>query len=186
MRNEAMNDSPSAHGLGAAFNYPLPGSEHAWEKCTLGPVKGWSESLRAHILTISHVPYPAAVLWGDDYVLLHNQAWHDVTGANEQGLPQRDSLSPFIVDILHKITVTRLPQEVQSRDLVQEKVLALGQASTAILSPLVLPGQSRAEAILVQLLPKSILHQSLQLAGGGGTRQHDGNDGDFAKVADSK
>lgn len=161
-----MRDSPSASG--AKVNDPLPGDDQTWADCPLGPLQQWSDALKAHVSTISHLPYPAAVLWGEEYILLYNQAWHEAAGIHEQGRPQRQSLSPAIIQIFRSVATAGLPKEVQSRDLIQERVLALKQASTGILSPLLLPGHSHADGILVQLLPKPMLYQSLQLAGDGG------------------
>lgn len=189
-RNEAMKDSLSPDGVRALFNDPLPGNQKDWENCELGPISKWPEALTAHVLTVSNLPYPAAVLWGDSFILLHNQAWDEAAGIRGQGLPQKDSLSPTIVQILRSVATRRIPKEIQSRDLIHETVLMLKQASTAILSPLVTPGEIHADGILVQLLPKPMLYQSLQLSGGNSNLEHGGSDRevsqDVARAVDSK
>ncbi|KAK4506200.1 hypothetical protein PRZ48_004165 [Zasmidium cellare] len=171
--------------------HQLPGDDKVWDNCTLGPFEKWPAPLKAHVLTVSNLPYPAAIFWGDEYIVLHNQAWEDAAEVHKQGLPQKDSLSPAILRILESVATRRIPKEIQSRDLIKETVLALKQASTAILSPLIGAKQDHAEGILVQLLPQPMLYQSLQLSGGSGGRnaEYGGNDrevdSEMAKAVDN-
>ncbi|KAF2159624.1 hypothetical protein M409DRAFT_29943 [Zasmidium cellare ATCC 36951] len=171
--------------------HQLPGDDHVWHNCALGPFQDWPSALKAHVLTVSNLPYPAAILWGNQYILLHNHAWQDAAEIHQQGLPQRDSLSPAIVDIFRSVAEGRIPKEVQSRDLIKEKALAIKQASTAILSPLLAASQRHAEGILVQLLPQPMLYQSLQLSSdsNGANGKCCGNecelDGDVARTVDN-
>lgn len=176
-------------GVGAATRHQLPGDDELWEKCRLGPFERWPDALKAHVLTVVNLPYPAAVLWGEEYVFLHNQAWHAAADNHQQGMPQKGTLSPSIREILRSVATRRIPVEIQDRDMIQEKVLALKQVSTAIFSPLVVANESHAEGILVQLLPQPMLDQCLQPSSGRSNGSNDrkavsdtSKDGDNAPI----
>jgi hypothetical protein len=121
---------------------------------------GWPEELRAYALTISSLPYPSALFWDDDFVLLHNNAWENMGGIAAQGQPQKDSLSKATLNTLKAVREHGIPKEVRTRDIIQEITSESRQVSTCILSPLMPKG------VMIQLLPKPMMYQSLQIGGG--------------------
>lgn len=46
-----------------------------WEATSLGPVSGWSRTLRAAVDVALHTRFPVTLLWGPDHVLLYNEAY---------------------------------------------------------------------------------------------------------------
>ncbi|SMR62958.1 unnamed protein product [Zymoseptoria tritici ST99CH_3D1] len=135
----------------------LPGID---KDCRLGPLIGWPEDLRAYALTIASVPYPAALLWEDDFLLLHNDAWENMGGITAQGQPQRDSFSKSTLETLRSVREDGMPEEVRTRDLIREITSESKKVSTCILSPL------QPNGIMIQLLPKPRMYQSMQIGGG--------------------
>ncbi|WP_225413562.1 ATP-binding protein [Stigmatella hybrida] len=51
-----------------------------WSQTPLGPVAGWPPALRTSVSTMLASPYPAALFWGEAYVLLYNDAFRPVFG----------------------------------------------------------------------------------------------------------
>jgi signal transduction histidine kinase len=105
------------------------------------------------------LPYPAALLWEDDFILLHNDAWEDMGGIAAQGRPQKDSLSAETLATLQTVRQQGIPKEVKTRDLLQEITSESKQVSTCIMSPLLPKG------VMIQLLPKPMMYQSMQIGG---------------------
>jgi signal transduction histidine kinase len=52
-----------------------------WGRTSLGPVDGWPPALRTSVSTMLASPFPAALFWGEAYVLLYNDAFRPVFGA---------------------------------------------------------------------------------------------------------
>lgn len=46
-----------------------------WASTALGPIEGWSSSLRSYCNLIMASPYPAAMYWGEDLVAIYNEAY---------------------------------------------------------------------------------------------------------------
>lgn len=53
---------------------------HDWTSTRLGPVETWPQSLCTMVRLILHSPFPMAIWWGDELVLLYNDAWHPIAG----------------------------------------------------------------------------------------------------------
>jgi signal transduction histidine kinase/CheY-like chemotaxis protein len=51
-----------------------------WSRTPLGPVRGWSQSLRAAVRTVLSSRYPMLLLWGDEYTQLYNDAYSELIG----------------------------------------------------------------------------------------------------------
>lgn len=91
-----MADVSHAHGAGKASPVALPfvgDSEMAarmaafdWSGSLLGPVAGWSQSLRTAVGICLSSRYPMVVWWGPDLVLLYNDAWIPILGAKHPAL----------------------------------------------------------------------------------------------------
>ncbi|QDS67716.1 hypothetical protein FKW77_005712 [Venturia effusa] len=73
----------------------LPGySDELWEKSSLGNPKDWPASLRSFSVFINSLPNPAAIFWGNDLVLIYNDAWENISPVPlQQGKAQNKSLS---------------------------------------------------------------------------------------------
>jgi hypothetical protein len=46
-----------------------------WSSTSLGPIKTWPAALRGMCNLIMASPHPAAMYWGDDYVVIYNEAY---------------------------------------------------------------------------------------------------------------
>ncbi|WP_239164987.1 hypothetical protein [Actinoplanes palleronii] len=51
-----------------------------WSGTALGPVAGWSQSLRAAVRTVLSSRYPMLLLWGPDLAQLYNDAYSALIG----------------------------------------------------------------------------------------------------------
>jgi PAS domain S-box-containing protein len=51
-----------------------------WAKTPLGPISNWSGTLRSTIALILHSPVPIVTLWGDDGIMIYNDAYSDFAG----------------------------------------------------------------------------------------------------------
>ncbi|KAF2213274.1 hypothetical protein CERZMDRAFT_121011 [Cercospora zeae-maydis SCOH1-5] len=147
---------------------PLPGNADTWQNCPLGHYKAWPRALRGHAVTISALPYAAAVFWDEKFTLFHNAAWGDVGGTQNQGQPQQDCLSPETREVIKAVKWRGIPKEIQGHDLLRSAGNATGHQSTVIASPLLEYGTAglEAKAVLVQLLPKPMLYRSVEMAHG--------------------
>ncbi|MEU4565214.1 PP2C family protein-serine/threonine phosphatase [Micromonospora sp. NPDC023956] len=51
-----------------------------WATTPLGPVAGWSRTLRAAVDIALHTRFPVTLLWGPEFVMLYNEAYVDLIG----------------------------------------------------------------------------------------------------------
>ncbi len=56
--------------------------DHDWSDTPLGPIRCWSQSLRAIVAFIVHSPVPMVMLWGEDGIMLYNDGYSVFAGAN--------------------------------------------------------------------------------------------------------
>jgi len=61
------------------FSYP-------WHTTSLGPMEQWQPSLKSCLSYVMASPYPRAVWWGSDMVLIYNDAYVEVAGNKHPGL----------------------------------------------------------------------------------------------------
>jgi serine phosphatase RsbU (regulator of sigma subunit)/anti-sigma regulatory factor (Ser/Thr protein kinase) len=54
---------------------------HPWEHTTLGPRQRWDPDLRAIVEVVLHSPVPMCLAYGDDLVLIYNDAYAELLGA---------------------------------------------------------------------------------------------------------
>jgi PAS domain S-box-containing protein len=86
-----VTDVPDAARPGATF---LDGSgetgslvaAHDWSRTSLGPVETWPQSLRTATALLLHSPVPMVLLWGEDGVMLYNDAYSVFAGARHPEL----------------------------------------------------------------------------------------------------
>lgn len=71
----------------AQFSFLIKGGEAAeyirrfdWSSTSLGPLEDWPISLKTNVGTILTSAIPAAVVWGPDYITLHNDAFRTILG----------------------------------------------------------------------------------------------------------
>jgi PAS domain S-box-containing protein len=65
-----------------------------WSATSLGPAAGWSGTLKSTLSLILEAPLPMALLWGEDGVLIYNDAYADFAGDRHPsllGLPIADA-----------------------------------------------------------------------------------------------
>lgn len=136
------------------FASPLPGDEEIWSRSNLGSAPKWPRALQALSLTIASFAYPAAIFWGEEFILLHNELWMSAGGVNEQGQPQRGSLSPDAWDSLSASLHGGKPRKLRSQHLLRAKQ-GSEEDCTVLLSP-VFDDEKTDEAVgvLAQLMPR--------------------------------
>jgi serine phosphatase RsbU (regulator of sigma subunit)/anti-sigma regulatory factor (Ser/Thr protein kinase) len=52
----------------------------AWESTPLGPLSGWDPVLRATVDLVLGCPIPMSLAWGEEYVLIYNDAYAELQG----------------------------------------------------------------------------------------------------------
>jgi PAS domain S-box-containing protein len=57
-------------------------SEHDWGATALGPINSWSGSLRAIVGFLVHSPIPIVMLWGQEGIMIYNDAYSIFAGDN--------------------------------------------------------------------------------------------------------
>ncbi|KQT31430.1 two-component system sensor histidine kinase/response regulator [Sphingomonas sp. Leaf412] len=53
-----------------------------WSRTALGPIAGWSAALRATVSNVVNSPVAKVLMWGADNVMLYNDAYRAIAGAN--------------------------------------------------------------------------------------------------------
>ncbi len=57
-----------------------------WAATSLGPIENWSYDLRAMANLVMGSPHPCAMYWGDDYVVIYNEAYILLAGEKHPAL----------------------------------------------------------------------------------------------------
>ena len=57
-----------------------------WSRTPLGPIEGWPQSLRTAASILLRSPVPIVLLWGEDGVMLYNDAYSVFAGGRHPGL----------------------------------------------------------------------------------------------------
>ncbi|KIW04008.1 uncharacterized protein PV09_04834 [Verruconis gallopava] len=126
-----------------------------WEKSSIGPPKTWSDTLRSFAAFITTLPHPSAIFWGDELVLLYNEAWSVATdGAAKQGVKYKQLLGDEAVSMIRTALLGRTRQTLQPEIFVK-KIAQDGMKCLALLSPLFEGYNKIGSGVLVQLLPMS-------------------------------
>lgn len=101
------NVSPTSPARSAASNptsvegesWPPAGGECGalirstdWSRTPLGPVHAWSAPLRTTVSNIVNSPVPKMLMWGADHVMLYNDAYRAVVGAQHPDALGRTTL----------------------------------------------------------------------------------------------
>src|SRR3954471_23649054 len=60
--------------------------EKDWSETPLGPISGWSHSLRSATGIVLHSPVPIVMLWGREGVMIYNDAYSAFAGARHPAL----------------------------------------------------------------------------------------------------
>ncbi|MGN6550984.1 MAG: PAS domain-containing protein [Pararhizobium sp.] len=61
-------------------------ASHDWAATPLGPVEGWPQSLRTATSILLRSPVPIVMLWGDDGIMLYNDAYSMFAGGRHPAL----------------------------------------------------------------------------------------------------
>lgn len=135
------------------FTSPLPGDESVWSRSDLGSAAKWPRALQALSLTISTFAYPAALFWGEELVLCHNELWASVGGVREQGQAQRGRLSADAWDAISACLHGGRPRKLQSHQILRAE-RRTKECYTVLLSPLFDDARADGAAgVLAQLMP---------------------------------
>jgi len=57
-----------------------------WATTPLGPITGWSQSLRSAVSTVLLSPVPIVLLWGPDGIMIYNDAYSAFAGGRHPQL----------------------------------------------------------------------------------------------------
>jgi len=77
------DDHPFLSGGGKAARIIL---RFDWAKTPLGPIATWPECQKTAIAMILRSPVPMCTLWGEDGIMIYNDAYADFAGARHPGL----------------------------------------------------------------------------------------------------
>lgn len=139
----------------APFTNPLPADDDSvWKDCSLGPSEKWPQQLQALTLSIASFEYPSALFWGEELLLLHNEAWKQSCGKSDQGQKQRGRLSADAWEGLSTALHGGKPRKVDSRQLLQDD--SQGQERHDVLVSPVFDAHDSDHVLglFVQLVPK--------------------------------
>ncbi|PRY27620.1 ATP-binding SpoIIE family protein phosphatase [Pseudosporangium ferrugineum] len=70
-------------------------AEHPWDTTSLGPMESWDPVVRATVEVVLSSPVPMALAYGDDYLLLYNDAYAEVIGPKHPGALGRPAADVF-------------------------------------------------------------------------------------------
>ncbi|KAK5137364.1 hypothetical protein LTR08_008942 [Meristemomyces frigidus] len=147
---------PDGQTANPAFDNPLPGGEGVWKDSALGLAAGWPDAVQALSLILASLAYPAAVLWGEELVLLYNEEWTNVGGVDQQGQRQKGKLSADAYGALSSALHGGQPRHIPSHALLRGENQNEAEKYTVLISPL-FDDQSNAEGasgLFAQLLPQ--------------------------------
>ncbi|KAK0252425.1 hypothetical protein LTS09_012543 [Friedmanniomyces endolithicus] len=149
------HDHDHDHDL-ASLSGQLPSGRHGWRDSVLGQPKGWSLVLRSYARTLSSFAYPAGIFWGEELVLLHNNAWIGAGGKALQGQSQRGYVGIDTFRDLSAALHGGQPRMISSRDLLRSGSKDQAERFTVLISPLFADDGPEAKAVglLTQMLPK--------------------------------
>ncbi|TKA59760.1 hypothetical protein B0A55_11356, partial [Friedmanniomyces simplex] len=152
-QNQEQKHAPDRTGL----NEKLPGDEGVWRNSVLGEPNEWSTALQSYALTLSSFAYPACIFWGDELILLHNEAWTEAGGKAEQGQRQRGRLSPDAFQALSSALNGGQQKKVASHELLRRDAQGQHDNFTVLVSPLFADDSHKpgAAGLLAQMLPRS-------------------------------
>ncbi|MGA5302262.1 SpoIIE family protein phosphatase [Nucisporomicrobium flavum] len=68
---------------------------HAWEATSLGPMASWDPMVNATVEVVLASPVPMALAYGDDHVLIYNDAYAEVIGAKHPAALGRPAAEVF-------------------------------------------------------------------------------------------
>ncbi|KAK5675172.1 hypothetical protein LTS10_012246 [Elasticomyces elasticus] len=134
----------------------LPGGEAVWKNSVLGHPSKWSKALQSYALTLSSFAYPAGIFWGEEFILLHNEAWTEASGHVQQGQRQRGNLTADGFRALSSALHGGQQKKVASQELLGGSSKDQKEKYTVLLSPLFAENsrKSGAAGLLAQMLPK--------------------------------
>jgi nitrogen fixation/metabolism regulation signal transduction histidine kinase len=127
----------------------------------LGPLDKWEPDLRTFSCFITTLPHPAALFWGDELVLVHNEAWKTAAdGAAVQGKAQKEVLKEDALSLLRTAMMGRTRQSLQSEMFMNNEAQD-GVSYQALLSPVMDNKRNNvARGVLVQLFQMSQKQES--------------------------
>lgn len=85
MNEPADNVTESRAFLGAGGEMSRLIAAHDWSD-TLGPLSQWPQSLKAAVGLVVHSPVPMVLLWGDDGIMIYNDAYSVFAGGRHPQL----------------------------------------------------------------------------------------------------
>lgn len=85
-------------------------ADHDWTATPLGPIDSWPQSLRTAMTICLHSRFPILLWWGDELVMLYNDAYQPILGASKRDALGRpgaavwpeiwDVIGPMLTDVL--------------------------------------------------------------------------------------
>jgi hypothetical protein len=126
------------------------------EKSPLGHPETWPNTLRAFVVFITTLPHPAAVLWGDELIILYNAAWgkEAAKGAAKQGAAQREILAEEALTTIRTTMMGSTRQSLQAQLFLNSESQG-GVTYQALLSPLMDRDDKVGSGVVIQLFQMS-------------------------------
>lgn len=114
---------------------------------------GWPDTIGDLCQALMALSHPAAIYWGDDLMLFHNEAWADAAGGvDRQRTPQRHALTTNTVAVLLTVSHGGKADALRGEDL-----LNIDRCETdrhVLLSQIPGVGADDVIGVIAQLIPK--------------------------------
>lgn len=85
-RKEAQESRAWPYSLLDGGILPTMICQHDWAKTALGPIKDWPQHLRATVNMALANSFPMAIIWGDEFLQIYNDAFIPIAGHNHPSM----------------------------------------------------------------------------------------------------
>lgn len=114
---------------------------------------GWPDTIGDLSQALMALSHPAAIYWGDDLMLFHNEAWEDAAGGvDRQRTPQRHALTTNAVAVLLTVSHGGKAGALRGEDLLN--IDRCETDSHVLLSQIPGVGADYVTGVIAQLIPK--------------------------------
>lgn len=127
-------------------------AERDWSETSLGPIERWPEAVKTTVALILQSPVPMVTLWGDDGVMIYNDAYSVFAGARHPTLLGTKVLEGW-------------PEVAEWNDNVMKSVFGRGETLSYRDQELTLFRYGKAEAVYMNLDYSPVLHEDGSRAG---------------------
>jgi hypothetical protein len=123
-------------------------------KTSVGHPRDWPPTLRSFSVFINSLPNPAAIFWGNELVLIYNDAWENISGVPlQQGKAQDKDLSEEALSALRTAMHGRTRRNMEGTLFLSGEPKD-GKDYNALLSPIWDRADTLASGTVVQFFPR--------------------------------